>query len=405
LIKKLFRRVEIMENEMITEPDMQRLFNTLLIHGGIDGDEKTGAVSVPVYLTSTYRQIELGQHKGYEYSRTGNPTREALEVLIKELERGAAGFAFASGMAAITAVLLLFKSGDRVIISNNVYGGTYRVLDKVFKRFGLEYEIVDTSNIREVESKFNGEIAAVIVESPANPLLTITDIREVSKIAKKNGALTIVDNTFMTPYLQRPLELGADIVIHSATKYLGGHSDVIAGLVVTGDTEIAARLQFLQNATGGVLPPFDSWLLLRGLKTLSVRMDRHSENALYVAEFLKEHAGVTRIFFPGIEDSIGYEIHKRQAKGPGAMISFILSQEYDIRIFFQNVKLISLGESLGGVESLVSHPASMTHASIPPEIRRKVGIDDNLIRLSVGIEDKETIVDDLKYAFSKARKK
>jgi len=394
-----------MENEMITEPDMQRLFNTLLIHGGIDGDEKTGAVSVPVYLTSTYRQIELGQHKGYEYSRTGNPTREALEVLIKELERGAAGFAFASGMAAITAVLLLFKSGDRVIISNNVYGGTYRVLDKVFKRFGLEYEIVDTSNIREVESKFNGEIAAVIVESPANPLLTITDIREVSKIAKKNGALTIVDNTFMTPYLQRPLELGADIVIHSATKYLGGHSDVIAGLVVTGDTEIAARLQFLQNATGGVLPPFDSWLLLRGLKTLSVRMDRHSENALYVAEFLKEHAGVTRIFFPGIEDSIGYEIHKRQAKGPGAMISFILSQEYDIRIFFQNVKLISLGESLGGVESLVSHPASMTHASIPPEIRRKVGIDDNLIRLSVGIEDKETIVDDLKYAFSKARKK
>ncbi|OPX42510.1 cystathionine gamma-lyase [Ruminiclostridium hungatei] len=394
-----------MENEMITEPDLQRIFNTLLIHGGIDGDEKTGAVSVPVYLTSTYRQIELGQHKGYEYSRTGNPTREALEVLIKELERGAAGFAFASGMAAITAVLLLFKSGDRVIISNNVYGGTYRVLDKVFKRFGLEYEIADTSNIQEVESKFNGEIAAVIVESPANPLLTITDIRKISQIAKKNGALTIVDNTFMTPYLQRPLELGADIVIHSATKYIGGHSDVIAGLVVTGDTEIANRLQFLQNATGGVLPPFDSWLLLRGLKTLSVRMDRHIENAVYVAEFLKEHDGVTRIFFPGIEDSIGYNIHKKQAKGPGAMISFILSQEYDIRIFFQNVKLISLGESLGGVESLVSHPASMTHASIPPEIRRKVGIDDNLIRLSVGIEDKEAIVDDLKYAFSKARKK
>ncbi len=394
-----------MENEMITEPDMQRNFNTLLIHGGIDGDEKTGAVSVPVYLTSTYRQIELGQHKGYEYSRTGNPTREALEVLIKELEGGAAGFAFASGMAAITAVLLLFKSGDRVIISNNVYGGTYRVLDKVFKRFGLEYEIVDTSNIQEVESKFSGDVAAVIVESPANPLLTITDIQEVSKIARKNGALTIVDNTFMTPYLQRPLELGADIVIHSATKYLGGHSDVIAGLVVTGDTEIAAQLQFLQNATGGVLPPFDSWLLLRGLKTLSVRMDRHIENAVFVARYLREHAGVTRIFFPGIEDSSGHKIHKKQAKGPGAMISFILSQEYDIRIFFQNVKLISLGESLGGVESLVSHPASMTHASIPPEIRKKVGIDDNLIRLSVGIEDKEAIVADLEYALRQARRK
>lgn len=394
-----------MESEMLTESHMQSNFNTLLIHGGIDGDERTGAVSVPIYQTSTYRQIELGQNKGYEYSRTGNPTREALEALIKELERGEAGFAFASGMAAITAVLLLLKSGDKVIISNNVYGGTFRVLDKVFKNFGLEYEIADTSNIDEVESKVLPGVAAVIVESPANPLLTITDIGKVAEIARKNGALTIVDNTFMTPYLQRPLELGADIVIHSATKYLGGHSDVIAGLVVVKDSETAARLKFLQNATGGVLPPFDSWLLLRGIKTLAVRLDRHIENSRYVVDFLKNHEGVTKIYYPGLETSEGYETHKKQAYGPGAMISFVLSDDYDIKLFFKNVSLVTLGESLGGVESLVSHPASMTHASIPYEIRQKVGIVDNLIRLSVGIEDKEAIINDLGNAFNKAKRK
>ncbi|EMS71117.1 trans-sulfuration enzyme family protein [Ruminiclostridium cellobioparum] len=394
-----------MESEMLTESHMQSNFNTLLIHGGIDGDERTGAVSVPIYQTSTYRQIELGQHKGYEYSRTGNPTREALEALINQLEGGEAGFAFASGMAAITAVLLLLKSGDRVIISNNVYGGTFRVLDKVFKNFGLEYEIADTSNIDEVESKVVPGVAAVIVESPANPLLTITDIGKVAGIARKNRALTIVDNTFMTPYLQRPLELGADIVIHSATKYLGGHSDVIAGLVVVKDSETAARLKFLQNATGGVLPPFDSWLLLRGIKTLAVRLDRHIENSRHVVDFLKNHEGVTKIYYPGLEVSEGYEIHKKQAYGPGAMISFVLSEDYDIKLFFKNVSLITLGESLGGVESLVSHPASMTHASIPYEIRQKVGIVDNLIRLSVGIEDKEAIINDLGNAFNKAKRK
>jgi cystathionine beta-lyase len=394
-----------MESEMLTESHMQSNFNTLLIHGGIDGDERTGAVSVPIYQTSTYRQIELGQHKGYEYSRTGNPTREALEALINQLEGGEAGFAFASGMAAITAVLLLLKSGDRVIISNNVYGGTFRVLDKVFKNFGLEYEIADTSNLDEVESKVVPGVAAVIVESPANPLLTITDIGKVAGIARKNGALTIVDNTFMTPYLQRPLELGADIVIHSATKYLGGHSDVIAGLVVVKDSETAARLKFLQNATGGVLPPFDSWLLLRGIKTLAVRLDRHIENSRHVVDFLKNHEGVTKIYYPGLEASEGYEIHKKQAYGPGAMISFVLSEDYDIKLFFKNVSLITLGESLGGVESLVSHPASMTHASIPYEIRQKVGIVDNLIRLSVGIEDKEAIINDLGNAFNKAKRK
>jgi cystathionine beta-lyase len=393
-----------MESDMLTESDMQSLISTLVIHGGIDGDEGTGAVSVPIYQTSTYRQQELGVHKGYEYSRTGNPTREALETLIKELEGGSEGLAFASGMAAITAVLLLLGSGDKVIISSNVYGGTFRVLDKVFKNFSIDYEIVDTSNLTEFESRLNQGIKAVIIESPANPLLTITDIRSVSEIAHRHGAMVIVDNTFMTPYLQRPLVLGADIVLHSATKYLGGHSDVIAGLVVVKDKETGERLKFIQNATGGVLPPFDSWLLIRGIKTLTVRMDRHTENARHIVEFLKNHDGVTKIYYPGLPESQGYSVHKRQAYGPGAMISFVLSDDYDIKTFFKNVKIITLGESLGGVESLVSHPASMTHASIPYEVRQKVGIVDNLIRLSVGIENRDTIINDLKNAFEKARK-
>jgi len=384
------------------ESHMQTALSTKLIHGGIDGDERTGSVSVPIYQTSTYRQSELGVNSGYEYSRTGNPTREALEKLIAELEGGTAGFAFGSGMAAITAVLLLFKSGDKIIISSNVYGGTFRVLDKVFKNFGLEYEIVDTSDLKLLESKISGDVKALMIESPANPLLTITDIAAVSETAHRFGLLTIVDNTFMTPYLQRPLTLGADIVVHSATKYLGGHSDLVAGLAVTNKPELAERLAFIQNATGGILEPFDSWLLIRGIKTLGVRMDRHLENAKFAADFLRGHDGVTKVYYPGFEDFAGYEIHKKQASGAGAMISFVLSYRYDIHEFYKNVKLIALGESLGGVESLVCHPASMTHASIPYEIRQKVGIVDNLVRLSVGIEDKQDIVNDLASAFDKA---
>ena len=384
------------------ESHMQTSLSTKLIHGGIDGDERTGAVSVPIYQTSTYRQSELGVNRGYEYSRTGNPTREALEKLIAELEVGTAGFAFGSGMAAITAVLLLFRSGDKIIISSNVYGGTFRVLDKVFKNFGLDYEIVDTSDLKLLESKIRGNVKALMIESPANPLLTITDIAAVSEIAHRYGLLSIVDNTFMTPYLQRPLTLGADIVVHSATKYLGGHSDLVAGLAVTNKPELAERLAFIQNATGGILEPFDSWLLIRGIKTLGVRMDRHLENAKFAADFLRGHDGVAKVYYPGFEDFEGYEIHKKQASGAGAMISFVLSEQYDIHEFYKNVKLIALGESLGGVESLVCHPASMTHASIPYEIRQKVGIVDNLVRLSVGIEDKQDIVNDLANAFDKA---
>jgi cystathionine beta-lyase len=376
---------------------------TKLIHGGIDGCRHTGAVSVPIYQTSTYRQTELGKHAGYEYSRTGNPTREELESLIAELEGGAAGFAFASGMAAITAVLMLFKSGDKVLISNNVYGGTFRVLDKVFRQFGLEYGIIDTADSGILGNAMGENVKALIIESPANPLLTVTDIAAAAGVARSHGALTIVDNTFMTPYLQRPLELGADIVVHSATKYLGGHSDLIAGLAVAKDGGIAERLHFIQNATGGILEPFDSWLLIRGIKTLGVRMDRHVENARHVAGFLRDHPGVDRVYYPGLKDSAGYEVHRRQAAAPGAMVSFVLSDQYDIRAFFRSVRVVTLGESLGGVESLVCHPATMTHASIPPDIRRQVGISDNLVRLSVGIEDKADIVRDLEDALAAGR--
>ena len=389
---------------MSNHSDDHMRLGSRLIHGGVDGDERTGAVSVPIYQTSTYRQRGLGENSGYEYSRTGNPTREALEKLIAELEGGKSGFAFASGMAAITAVLMLFRAGDKVIISSNVYGGTFRVLDKVFNQFDLSYEIVDTSDLNLLENKIVDPVKALIIESPANPLLTVTDIRGASEVAHRRGALVVVDNTFMTPYLQRPLELGADIVVHSATKYLGGHSDLVAGLAVAKDEEIAGRLAFIQNATGGVLEPFDSWLLIRGIKTLSVRMDRHLENAGFVAEFLQKHPGIKKIYYPGLPNFEGHALHRKQASGSGAIISFVLDDSYDIRTFFKSVGLITLGESLGGVESLLCHPASMTHASIPYEIRQKVGIVDSLIRLSVGIEDKRDIVADLEQAFEKAKK-
>lgn len=370
-------------------------FKSLLIHGGVDGDKTTGAVSVPIYQTSTYRQKGLGENSGYEYSRTGNPTRHALEKLITDLEDGYEGFAFASGMAAITAVLTLFKSGDKILMSDNVYGGTFRVLDKVFKNFNINYELVDGSNEEEVERKIDTNVKAIYIESPTNPLMTITDISKISSIARKHNILTIVDNTFMTPYLQKPIELGADIVLHSATKYLGGHSDLIAGLVVVNNKELANKIAFIQNSTGGVLNPFDSWLLIRGMKTLSVRMDRHLENAEYIAKFLKDNPTVEKVYYPGFKEHPGFEVQKKQANGSGAIISFVLNKKADIKKFFKGVKLVTLGESLGGVESLLSHPATMTHAAIPYEIRQKIGIVDNLIRLSVGIEDKDDLIEDI----------
>ena len=378
---------------------------TALIHGGISIDERTGAVNVPIYQTSTYKQDGLGKMRGYEYSRTGNPTREALEALIRDLEGGYAGFAFGSGMAALTAVLSLLHSGDRVLISSNVYGGTFRLLSKVFDHFDFTYTIADTEHPDVYERQITDDVKAVIIESPANPLMTITDIKAIAEVSHRHGLLVIVDNTFMTPYLQKPLELGADIVVHSATKYLGGHNDVVSGLAVVNSHELAEKIAFIQNSTGGVLGPFDSFLLIRGIKTLAVRMDRHVENAEKVADYLLNNKAVKNVYYPGLKSDKGYEINRRQAKNGGAMISFELNEKYDINIFFESLELVSLAESLGGVESLVCHPATMTHASIPADIRKKVGITDGLIRLSVGIENIEDILADIEQAIAKSERK
>lgn len=376
---------------------------TKLIHGGVDGDRTTGSVNIPIYQTSTYKQEIPGVHKGYEYSRTQNPTREALERLIADLEGGVSGFAFASGLAAITAVFSLFQSGDKIVISDNVYGGTFRVLDKVFKGFGIQFEQVDTTDIRAVESAIDESVKAVYIETPTNPLLGITDIEAIAKLTKKKGILSIVDNTFFTPYLQRPIEQGADIVIHSGTKYLGGHSDLIAGLVVVSHRQLAERLAFIQNSTGGILQPFDSFLLIRGIKTLGVRLDRHVENAQKLAGFLQSSSDVKKIYYPGLKEHPGYEVNQKQAKNGGAIISFELGENHDVNRFFRSLKLITLAESLGGVESLVCHPASMTHAAIPKEIREQVGITDSLIRFSVGIENVLELQSDLEQAIIASR--
>lgn len=378
-------------------------FESLVIHGGIDGDKETGAVNVPIYQTSTYKQEEIGVNKGYEYSRTGNPTRAALEKLISDLEEGNNGFAFASGMAAITAVIMLFKSGDKILISNNVYGGTFRVLDKIFNNFNIKYKMIDMTDIKNVESSIDEEVKAIFIESPTNPLMDITDIKAVSDIAKKNGLLTVVDNTFMTPYLQKPLNLGADIVLHSATKYLGGHSDLIAGLVVVNSKQLAEKMHFIQNSTGGILQPFDSFLLIRGIKTLPVRMDRHLQNAAVVAEFLESREEVDKVYYPGLKSHPGYELQREQAKGAGAVLSFVLDKKYDYKKFMKNIELITLGESLGGVESLACHPATMTHAALPYALRQELGIVDNLIRLSIGIENVDDLIEDLKKSFERIR--
>ncbi|MFT9498200.1 bifunctional cystathionine gamma-lyase/homocysteine desulfhydrase [Anaerosolibacter sp.] len=367
-------------------------FNSLVIHGGIDGDKATGSVTVPIYQTSTYAQERVGEHKGYEYSRTGNPTREAAEKLIADLENGYAGFAFGSGMAAISSVLMMFKAGDHIIFSDDVYGGTFRVVDKVFKDFGIEYSFVDTSDIANISSHLRENTKAIYVETPTNPLMKLTDIQAVSKIAKDHDLLLIVDNTFMTPYLQRPIELGANIILHSATKYLGGHSDLVAGVVVVDSEALANKMHFIQNAVGAILGPFDSWLLVKGIKTLAVRMDRHCENAARVVEWLKQKSWVNKIYYPGLQADA---VKSGQMENYGGMISFEVESEEVLEKVLRNLKTISLAESLGGIESLISVPAKMTHASVPKENRDKLGITDTLIRLSVGIEDVEDIIGDL----------
>jgi len=371
--------------------------DTKLIHG-FEPQDPTGSVNVPIYQVSTYKQIKLGQHTGYEYSRTGNPTRHALEEQIAVLEGGVRGFAFGSGMAAFSTVLMLFNAGDRIIVSDNVYGGTFRVVDKVFQRFNLDAAFVDSSDLTALEGAITPDTKAIVVETPTNPVLKVTDLRRVAELCRKYNLLLIVDNTFMSPYLQRPLELGADIVFHSATKYLGGHSDVVAGLAVVKDAELGERLHFLQNAVGAVLGPFDSWLLLRGLKTLGVRMDRHESNTAKLAQWLRDLPQVARVYYTGFDDHPGHEIQKSQASGFGSTIAFELTSPELAEKLLNNVKMITLAESLGAVESLISLPAKMTHASIPPERRAALGITDSLVRISVGIENIDDIIDDIKQA-------
>lgn len=366
-----------------------------VIHAGIYGDQYTKSVNVPIYQTSTYGQPALYEKGSWEYSRSGNPTRAALEKLVADLEHGSAAFGFASGMAAITAVFQLFNSGDKILLCANVYGGTFRLLDTVFKQFKLNFECVDTSDLSKVEEKITEDVKAIYVETPSNPLLNITDLKAVADLAHKHQILSIVDNTFLTPYLQQPLDFGIDIVIHSATKYLGGHSDVVAGLVVVNSQGLADKVYFVQNTAGAIVGPFDAFLLLRGIKTLAVRLDRHCENAQKLAEFLDKTDGVTKVYYPGLKTHQGYEIHQRQAKNGGAMISFELDDKHDVKKFFSALDTILLAESLGGVESLICHPASMTHAALSEEEQLKAGITKNLIRFSVGIEAFEDLRDDL----------
>ena len=374
---------------------------TKVIHGGISTDRTTGAVSVPIYQTSTYKQNGLGQPKEYEYSRSGNPTRHALEELIADLEGGVQGFAFSSGLAGIHAVLSLFSAGDHIILADDVYGGTFRLMDKVLTKTGIIYDLVDLSNLEDLKAAFKAETKAVYFETPSNPLLKVLDIKEISSIAKAHNALTLVDNTFATPYLQQPIALGADLVLHSATKYLGGHSDVVAGLVTTNSNELASEIGFLQNSIGAVLGPQDSWLVQRGIKTLALRMEAHSANAQKIAEFLEASQAVSKVYYPGLVNHEGHEIAKKQMTAFGGMISFELTDENAVKNFVENLRYFTLAESLGGVESLIEVPAVMTHASIPKELREEIGIKDGLIRLSVGVEALEDLLTDLKEALEK----
>ena len=375
-------------------------FNTKTIHGGQEHEQAYGAVMPPIYQTSTYAQTTPGGHKGYEYSRTHNPTRHALEKAFASIENGEFGLAFGSGLASIDAVMKLLKPGDEVISTNDLYGGSYRLFTKIFQDFGIKFHFISMHNAANVESYINKNTKLIWVETPTNPMMNIIDIKTISKISKKHGILLAVDNTFATPYLQQPLDLGADIVMHSATKYLGGHSDVVMGALVVKDKELADKLYFIQNASGAICGPQDSFLVLRGIKTLHVRMQRHCENGREVALYLKKHPKIEKVYWPGFEDHPNHLIAKSQMKDFGGMISFTTKgNNYNEAIkIVEKLKIFTLAESLGGVESLSGHPASMTHASIPKEEREKSGVIDSLIRLSVGIEDIEDLLLDLKQA-------
>ena len=375
-------------------------FSTDAIHAGQEPDPSTGAVVVPIHQTSTYVQEELGKHKGYEYSRTGNPTRAALERNMAVLEEGHSGLAFASGMAAIHAVFTMLKGGDHVVCTDGAYGGVPRLLDAVLKKFGLDCTYVDTSSADRVREALRPNTRMVFVETPTNPLMAISDLPAVAAITRQRKIQLVVDNTFLSPYFQRPLKMGADIVVHSTTKYLNGHSDGVGGVAVPAREEDAARLQFIQNAAGAVMGPMDAWLVLRGVKTLAVRMRQHSANAMAVAEYLSRHPKVRKVHYPGLPQHPQHALAKKQMSGFGGMMSFETGSFENARAVLNRVRLCSLAESLGGVETLISHPATMTHAYFSEEERQRIGITQGLIRLSVGIEDVEDLIGDLEQALA-----
>lgn len=375
-------------------------FSTDAIHGGQESEGMTGAVIPPIFQTSTYQQQGLGKNKGYEYARTQNPTREAYERNIAVLERGKFAVAFSSGMSAIDAVARLFHNTDEILVTDNVYGGTYRLFEHQWKNLGVRFRFIDTTRTASIESAITLDSKLLFIETPTNPLLKVTDIRAASAVAHENNVLVAVDNTFMSPYLQNPLELGADIVIHSATKYINGHSDMVGGIVVVNDASLHDKLRFIQNAVGAVPGPFDCWLALRGAKTLALRMKQHDANARVLADYLERHAGTLRVFYPGLAGHPQHELQKKQARGFGGIISFDTGGLDQAKKVLTKTRLFTLAESLGGVESLISHPATMTHGSVPKEERIKLGVTDGLVRLSVGIEDVEDLQSDLEQALA-----
>ncbi|HVG29810.1 MAG TPA: cystathionine gamma-synthase [Pyrinomonadaceae bacterium] len=377
-------------------------FATTAIHAGNEPDPATGAVSVPIYQTSTYAQDGLGRPRGgYEYARTQNPTRLALETNVAALEGARFGYAFASGMAAIDAVMRLVKAGDHVVVSDNTYGGTYRLFSRILANYGIEFSYVDTADVGAVEAALRENTRMVYVETPTNPVMTVTDLKAVSDLAHTRGVRVVCDNTFMSPYLQRPIEFGVDIVLHSATKYLNGHSDSVGGVVALNDEQDAEWLKFVQNGVGAILSPFDSWLTLRGTKTLALRMEQHDRTGRAVAAFLEEHPKVLKLYYPGSLSHKQHELAKRQQRGFGGMVSFDVGSLDNARTVLEGCKLLTLAESLGAVESLISHPATMTHASVLPETRARLGITDGLVRVSVGLEDTDDIIADLDQALGK----